>query len=148
MADAPISLTRADDGRGLSYLESLLEENDLPSRDVRSKPECFYVGYADEDPIGVGGIERDGSDGLLRSVVVERSVRGTGYGTALCDALEAEARGDGVEALYLLTMTAVEFFVARSYREIDRDDAPEAIRETTEFAELCPSTATCMRKSL
>ncbi|WP_228434553.1 hypothetical protein [Natrarchaeobaculum aegyptiacum] len=52
-----------------------------------------------------------------------------------------------VDALYLLTTTAVDFFAARGYDEIDRADAPDAIRNTTEFADLCPSSATCMRRS-
>jgi amino-acid N-acetyltransferase len=81
-------------------------------------------------------------------VVVERSVRGEGIGTALCDRLEAVAREDGVGTLYLLTTTAREFFADRGYAAIDRNEAPETIRGTTEFADLCPETAACMRKRL
>ncbi|WP_265111358.1 arsenic resistance N-acetyltransferase ArsN2 [Halosolutus halophilus] len=147
MSDGPITLQRADEST-LPYVETLLTENDLPSADVRSKPECFYVGYDGDDPIGVGGIEPYGIDGLLRSLVVERSARGNGLGTALYEALEATARGDGIDALYLLTTTAPEFFATHGYVEIDRTDAPAAIRGTTEFDELCPASATCMRKSL
>ncbi|WP_254769187.1 arsenic resistance N-acetyltransferase ArsN2 [Salinilacihabitans rarus] len=146
MTDATLTLRRAD--ADLSYVESLLDANDLPSRDVRENPDCFYVASDGDDRVGVGGIERYGADGLLRSVVVERSARGNGFGTALCEALEAEARADGVERLYLLTTTAAGFFAARGYAEVERADAPPAIRRTTEFDELCPATAACMRKSL
>jgi amino-acid N-acetyltransferase len=132
----------------LPYVEALLEANGLPSADVRSKPECFYVAHDGDERVGVGGIEIHGSAGLLRSVAVERSARGEGFGTALCERLEAAARADGVETLYLLTTTARGFFAERGYAEIGRTEAPEAIRGTTEFADLCPETAVCMRKRL
>jgi amino-acid N-acetyltransferase len=48
--------------------------------------------------------------------------------------------------LYLLTTTAREFFAGRGYRAIDRADAPERIRGTTEFSDLCPASATAMVK--
>ncbi|MFC4437136.1 MULTISPECIES: arsenic resistance N-acetyltransferase ArsN2 [Natrialbaceae] len=148
MSGSPLTLQRADD-TALSYVETLLEENGLPSADVRTKPERFYVGYdGDDDRVGIGGVEIYGTDGLLRSVVVERSERGKGFGATMCDALEAEARAGGVETLYLLTTTAPEFFATHGYAAIKRTDAPAAIRQTTEFEELCPATAACMKKSL
>lgn len=133
---------------GLSYVESLLEANDLPEQDVRSKSGCFYVGYDGDDRVGIGGVETYDRNGLLRSVVVEPRVRRNGYGTALCAALEAEARTEGVETVYLLTTTAAEFFANRGYEEIERAAAPTTIRQTTEFDDRCPATATCMKKRL
>lgn len=147
MCPASVTLRRADES-DLQYVESLLEANDLPTADVRSKPECFHVGYDGEARVGGGGVETYGTDGLLRSVVVEQSARGSGVGTALCRALETMAREEGVETLFLLTTTAAEFFGGLGYEEIARADAPDAIQGTTEFADLCPSTATCMQKSL
>lgn len=147
MSEATVTLQPADDTT-LSYVETLLAENDLPTRDVQANPDWFYVGYVDGDPVGVGGIEAYGTDGLLRSVVVERSARGNGFGAALCDALETEARADGVETLYLLTTTVPGFFASRGYVVIERAAAPAAIQGTTEFDDLCPSTATCLKKSL
>lgn len=135
-------------GNTLPYVEHLLEKNDLPTRDVRSKPDCFYVGYDGENPVAVGGVEVHGREGLLRSLVVEQSARGNGFGTATCDALESRAHENGVETLYLLTTTAAEFFSDRGYVDIERADAPDAIRQTTEFDDLCPSSATCLKKSL
>lgn len=146
MAETTVTLRRADGD--LEYVEALLAEADLPTADLRSDPGRFYVARRDDDRVGVGGLEPYGSDGLLRSVVVEPSARGDGVGTGICDALEARARDGGVETLYLLTTTAAAFFADQGYREVDRDAAPTAIRETAEFAELCPASATCMRKSL
>ena len=146
-SDASIALRPGDDTT-LSYVETLLEQNGLPSQDVRSKPDCFYVGYDDDDPVGVGGVEIYDTDGLLRSVVVEESARANGLGTAICETLETKARTDGVETLHLLTTTVPDFFANRGYVRIERADAPATIRRTTEFDELCPASATCMKKSL
>ena len=144
---ATVTLRRADEST-LPYVEALLECSGLPSADVRSKPDCFYVGYDGDERVGVGGLEIYGPAGLLRSVAIERSLRGRGYGTELCDALEAEARADGVETLYLLTTTASEFFADRGYAEVERSAVPATIRRTDEFDDLCPETALCMRRSL
>lgn len=147
MVGATLTLQRADDSR-LSYIETLLERNDLPTQDVRAHPDWFYVGYTGTDPVGIGGVERYGMDGLLRSVVIEHTARGNGFGTALCEALEATASADGVETVYLLTTTAADFFANRGYKECKRSDAPVAIQQTTEFDSLCPTTATCLKKLL
>ena len=148
MTGTVVTLRQADEEGDIAYVESLLERNDLPSADVRSKPDCFYVGYDGETRVGVGGIERYGTAGLLRSLAVERSMRGDGVGASLCAALEAEARNVGVETLFLLTTTASGLFADRGYAEIERADAPDAVQRTAEFTDLCPETAACMRKSL
>jgi amino-acid N-acetyltransferase len=147
MSEVTFTFQQADDSH-LSYIKTLLERNDLPSQDVQSKPNCFYLGYEGATPVGIGGIEVYETEGLLRSVVVEQSVRGDGFGTALCDALEEHASADGVETLYLLTTTAADFFADRGYVEIERTAAPPAVQQTTEFDDLCPTTAICMQKSL
>jgi amino-acid N-acetyltransferase len=146
--DTSLRLRRATAVDALSYVETLLSEHGLPSADVRSTPTAFYLARDGDDRVGVGGVEPRGTDGLLRSVVVEPSVRGEGYGSGLCVALEDRARTDGIDTLYLLTTTAAEFFGARGYEPIDRADAPPSIRATTQFDDLCPATATCMRKRL
>lgn len=147
METPPITIRQADP-EDLVRLESLLERDGLPTEDVRSKPECFFTASADGTFVAAGGIERYGSDGLLRSVVVPESCRGEGYGTALCEELEERARENGVGTLYLLTTTAPGFFERRGYGRIAREDAPSTIQETTEFSELCPDSATCMRKEI
>jgi amino-acid N-acetyltransferase len=138
----------ADDADFLDYVERLLARNDLPTADVRATPDSFFVAFDAGERIGVGGIEGFPPDGLLRSVVVEESMRGRGAGAALCDRLEHEAASDGIDTLYLLTTTAADFFAARGYESVDRADAPASVRETSQFESLCPATATVMRKRL
>jgi amino-acid N-acetyltransferase len=142
-----LTLQQADES-SIGYVERLLERADLPTDGVRAHPERFYIARHRDARVGVGGLELYGAVGLLRSVAVERSVRGRGYGTDLCDSLEGRACDSGAESLYLLTTTAEAFFGDRGYEEIERPAVPDAIRETAEFAELCPSTATVLRKSL
>lgn len=140
-----VLLTEAD-AADLDRVEALLAANDLPTSDVRTGPGRFYLARDGDAVVGAGGVERYGSDGLLRSVVVEGSNRGDGYGTALCAALEDRARRGGIQTLYLLTTTAAGFFERLGYESIPRQSAPASVRSTTEFADLCPSSATCMRK--
>lgn len=147
MRDGQVVLEPIGEGT-VGFLRTLLDDNGLPTADVASNPDWFYVGYVDGDPIGGGGIEAYGPNGLLRSVVVEESVRGRDYGTALAESLEAAASRGGVENLYLLTTTAERFFEARGYRKTARAEVPCAIRRTSEFQSLCPESATCMGKSL
>lgn len=125
-----------------------LEAAGLPADDVGSTPATFYLATDGERPLGVGGLERYGTDGLLRSVVVDESHRGRGYGRALCAALEAEARQAGVTELYLLTTTVRAFFAACGYATVDRADVPAPVRASPQFAEICPTSATCMTKAL
>ncbi|WP_115865220.1 arsenic resistance N-acetyltransferase ArsN2 [Halorussus litoreus] len=156
MTTDSITLREADDA-DLDRIEALLADNELPTRDVRTTEAQFFLAYdgVDDDCavddaklIGTGGVETYDSNGVLRSVVVTEPNRDRGYGAALCDALEDAARASGVETLYLLTTTAADFFDRRGYEEIARKNAPTDVRESAEFAKLCPSSATCMRKEI
>ena len=130
----------------MARVATLLAKNDLPYRDIRTEPVTFVGAVVAGDLVGVGGLERYDAVGLLRSVVVEESFQGQGLGTRLCDELEAQAQETGIESLYLLTTTAAEFFRARGYDEVDRSEAPSPIQDTSEFQDLCPVSARCMRK--
>jgi len=142
-----LRLLRADDS-DLSRVESLLAANDLPHQDVCDSTAEFFLAVADHECVGVAGVERHDSAGLLRSLVVTEPNRGRGYGTALCGALERYARRSGVETLYLLTTTAAPFFGGRGYDTVEQESVPEQIRSTTQFADLCPTSAICMAKDI
>lgn len=146
MSDHTIEV-RAATNSDLDRVDALLDASGLPRLDERAEA-AVLVATVDGEVIGAGGVERYGSVGLLRSVVVANGHRGRGHGTTLCDRLEARSRERGVATLYLLTTTAPAFFADRGYVESDRADAPPAIQETTEFDDRCPTSATCMRKSL
>jgi amino-acid N-acetyltransferase len=142
----PIAPATASDRE---VLIALLDAADLPHEDlVDADLRHFRVLRRDGTVRGVVGIEPAGSAALLRSLVVRPADRGQGIGQALVRAAEGCARGQDIEALYLLTTTAADFFAALGYDAISREEVPVAIARTDEFERLCPATATCMQKAL
>jgi len=128
-------------------LRAMLEDNDLPVDGVDDMRE-FVVAEIDGRFAGAGGLEIHGSDVLLRSLVVSPDYRGQGIASAMCDALEANAVASGRRAIYLLTETAEPFFERRGYEVVGRDKAPAGIRQSEEFANLCPASARFMARRL
>lgn len=132
----------------LDAIRRLLERNALPTADLATSRPAFLVAEAGPGIVGAGGFEAFGATGLLRSVVVEESLRGTGLGRAIVDAVERAAGRRGLTGLVLLTETAPDFFSRLGYEDVARDAVPVALRESAEFKSLCPQTARCMRKRL
>jgi amino-acid N-acetyltransferase len=127
----------------------LLESVDLPTADINdwSFEDFFFIGTATE-PVGIVGLELYEDCALLRSLAVAPSARAAGAGTALVELAEAHARSHGVRNVYLLTTTAEDFFARRGYVRTGREAAPDAIRSTREFADICPAGSTLMVKHL
>jgi arsenate reductase len=136
----------ADD---LDAIRSLLDAAGLPTADLAPGTRVeFRVARSGERVVAAIGLERHGTAGLLRSLVVAPEHRGTGVGGALVDALERDACASGVRELWLLTQTAERFFAARGWRPAERAAAPASIRESAEFSALCPASAACLTRSL
>ncbi len=133
----------------LPAIRALLEQSRLPVRDLISGSAPHFWGVEATGTLaGVIGLEPAGNAGLLRSLAVAPAHRGTGLGKLLVTHLQAAAARDGITDLWLLTTTAEAFFAALGYRAVPRSGAPEGIQGTTEFREMCPSTATCMHRRL
>lgn len=127
----------------------LLQDSGLPHQDIdAARLNDFLIAVGGKTVLGTVGLERYGSDALLRSLVVRPESRWTGLGTQLAAAMEEHAKTAGVANLYLLTMTAADFFARRGYEILARSAAPQALQETAEFSSLCSSQAVCMRKFL
>lgn len=130
-------------------VQRLLGDCSLPAADLGiGQIEHFFGCGAEDAPQGVVGLELCGETALLRSLAVEPTIRGRGCGKALVARAEAYARQRGVRQLYLLTTTAAEFFSRLGYKAIARDQAPEAIRATSEFSTLCPVSSAFMMKEV
>jgi amino-acid N-acetyltransferase len=129
-------------------IQALLVRCSLPTADLDRSPPEFTVACEADRVIGVGGIERYGATGLLRSVAVTPDRRGWGVGQALVANLERQAINDGLTELVLLTETARRFFEKQGYRAIQRDAAPALVQLGEEFRSLCPQSACCMSKNL
>lgn len=141
-------IERAEQAETLSSISALLAANGLPVDDLADGPAELFCVCEGITVQGAVGIERYGDVGLIRSLVVPEDGRGKGMATTLVEALEAEALRSGVRWLYLLTNSATGFFAAKAYVEVDRENVPDAIRQTRQFSSLCPGSATVMLKDL
>jgi amino-acid N-acetyltransferase len=141
---------RMADEADLCEIQSLLRANDLPVEDIsKTLIKGFLVAEgASGSVIGVGGLEQLGSSVLLRSLAVAPDARGIGIARALVARLEDNARSCGRQDVWLLTTTAERFFERVGYERVSREDVPGEVRLCRQFAALCPSTASCMRKRL
>lgn len=133
----------------LSNVKDLLIENQLPYEDLSETDMEHFFGCGDQkNTNGIIGLEKYGSDGLLRSLAVSSQLRGLGCGSDLVEQLEIYARKIGVEHLYLLTNTAEDYFHNKGYTAISRQSASDSIKRTREFSDLCPESATVMWKKI
>lgn len=133
---------------GLEELAQVLERAGLPGGDVRLPGRRFFRAVDAGGLVGFGGLEGQGPDLLLRSVVVHPNRRGCGHGAALVHALEAQAAALEGERLHLLTTTAANFFYRLGYAPAAREAAPAAIAATAQFVSLCPASASYLVKPL
>ena len=140
-----ISAATADDRPAV---ESLLVDNGLPVAGLDLAFEQALVARESGRVVGCAAVERSGSVGLLRSVCVEASHRGTGLGRALVQRAEAVAREADVTELFLLTETAADWFPRLGYVPGDRAAVPAALLASPEFAGACPDTARLLHKRL
>lgn len=126
----------------------LLSASGLPLAGLEFALETAVVAEEAGVLVGCAAVERYGKDGMLRSVCVAADRRGTGLGRALVEAAESLAREVGMETLYLLTETAIDWFPRFGYLAIPRANAPTAIAASVEFTEACPESAAVLAKKL
>ena len=127
----------------------LLRQAGLPVADLEaSAMPQFLLAVDGGRLIGAIAVEPHGSDGLLRSLVVEPDWRGHGVGDALVQAAEEGARARGLRSLWLLTTDAAEYFTRHGYAAMDRTRAPAALQACAQFQSLCPASAACLHKPL
>ncbi len=146
-ATSAITLRQASD-EDFPAIEQLLRATKLPVDGVKESLDAFVVAESGNDIVGVAGIERCGPYGLLRSVAVDPQMRGRGIGGALVERLIADSKDKEIPELYLLTTTAEKYFPAFGFTKIDRDATPAEVQDTSEFRDLCPSSAAVMRRAL
>jgi amino-acid N-acetyltransferase len=110
----------------------------------------FFVAEV-ENPrilVGVAGLEVCRDNALLRSVAVRPEWRSTGVGRELVRRIVCHAESRGINALYLLTMTAEHYFPRFGFMSVERDSVPPEIAETLEFKSACPASAKAMMRAL
>ncbi len=126
---------------------AILQQQDLPTSDI-DEDKLLYLLMNNENPVGTAGLEIFEDCALLRSVSVTKEEQGKGYGKLINEAIEKYAKDSGINCLYLLTTTAKDFFDKQGYCIIKREESPQAIQQTVEFASLCPSAAVVIKKRI
>jgi amino-acid N-acetyltransferase len=139
---------RAASVEDLPAAEDLLTKSNLPVEGVKDSIGSFVVAESDGRVVGVGGVERCGDYGLLRSVAVDPAARGRGVGAAITERLIGDSQENGLRALYLLTTTAENYFPSFGFDRTPRETVPAEIQQTAEFRDICPSSATVMLRAL
>jgi amino-acid N-acetyltransferase len=132
----------------LDSLREALRRANLPCDDISEPGRRFYRFEVRGQWVAFGGLEGAAPDMLLRSMVVREAQRGEGLGRAVLLALEQYASAQGALRLHLLTQGAAGFFAVNGYERFDRQMAPTAIRQTEQFKNLCPASASYLRKTL
>jgi amino-acid N-acetyltransferase len=144
---APTSIERArpDD---LSEVLRLLKQNHLPPDGLRDHIATTLVARRGGQIVGSAALEVYADGALLRSVAVASDARGKGLGQQLTQAAIGLAQALNLEAVYLLTTTAEEYFPKFGFERIGRADVPASVQASVEFRSACPATAAVMRKPL
>ena len=141
---------RAASTTDLPAIENLLVASGLPTAGVADALDGFLVAEsAEKQIVGVVGVEVCCSEyALLRSTAVDPTWRGTGLGRRLVERAIAEAESRGIRAMYLLTTTAERYFPSFGFVKTTRDVVPDEVKQSVEFREACPASATVMSLDL
>ena len=129
-------------------IAAILSAQNLPADDLPKVLDNFFVALDSENIIGVIGLEIYGAYGLLRSLAVIPEYRNKGVAGKLIERLESLAALKGLTALYLFTETAPEYFAAKFFKKITRNEMPEELKQSSEFSHVCPESAIVMKKLL
>ena len=128
----------------LTLLQNFLQSNSLPFTDMEIDKHLFFGVFDKDELIGSVGIELYNQSGLFRSLAVKSEYQKNGLGKRLHDHIISYCLQNGVKTLFLLTTTASSYFEKMGWSKIQRNETPEQILQSEEFASLCPSTAVCM----
>jgi N-acetylglutamate synthase-like GNAT family acetyltransferase len=116
----------------------------LPHQDLNYQSQVLISYYQNDEMIGTGGLEVLDRFALLRSVSVSPDHRSQNIGKQITSDILKNAQNSNLDGIYLLTETAKDYFQKLGFKEVSRDQVPEEIKSTTEFASVCPASAAVM----
>ncbi len=132
----------------LSAIFGLLKACDLPVDGLVDHLASVIVLEAQQDLLGTATLEIYGPHALLRSLAVQEAFRNLGLGRRLTQFAMEMARQNGVETLYLLTLSAEKFFRTLGFERIERNQVPASVQQSVEFSLNCCDSAVAMCKRL
>jgi amino-acid N-acetyltransferase len=133
----------------LEAVLALVHSAGLPTAGIADAfPAGYAVVRAGSGIVAVAGLEAHGGDGLLRSVAVAPSRRGSGIARLLVEDRLHAAEAQGLGTVYLLTTTAAGWFVRLGFVEVPRAAVPVPVQQSAEFTSVCPASATCLARRL
>ncbi len=125
-------------------IAALLEEAGLPLDGAQEHVSDFLLAVADAAVVGCAAMEGHGAAGLLRSVAVAPLLQRRGVGKMLVSRLLLQAGERGIKRVYLLTVTAAEYFERMGFRRQSIEQAPGELQQSAEFRGACPASAIFM----
>jgi len=143
-----IKTTRTIKTPKIEEVITLLEQNDLPTKDLKGLDlKTFFGLYMDGELEGIVGLEVYEEVALLRSLAVS-SNKSRGIGHVLLEHIDLFSKTNNISTLYLLTTTAHKYFLKKGFVVEDKKDAPKVILQTKEFASICPASSIFMKKEI
>jgi len=132
----------------INNIVSILSSNNLPSGDCQNNIKNFQVVELEDIIIAVGCLEKYATTGFLRSIAVSSMHRGCGYGYAIFNSLMKNANQSGISSVFLLTETAEQYFTNLGFTVVERENAPDIVKQTNQYRGLCPDSALVMCREI
>jgi amino-acid N-acetyltransferase len=132
----------------LEAIKKLLDNNNLPTTDIQQDNIQFFIGLMDDKIMSVIGLEKYKNVALLRSLAVTDLFKKQQVGTRLIQQIFNLCATEHIDKLYLFTTTAEKYFLKFGFLKIERIEAPDILKQTREFKDICPASAVLMFKKL
>lgn len=136
------------DAESFETFRTMLRSSNLPADDLDFKRDLLVGYYEGDSLVGTGGLEVYGPYALLRSLSVKMGIRGKSVGSTITSYLLEQAKKKNLKAIFLLTTTAQGFFQKKGFKDIKREDVPEEVKASSEFSNVCPTSAAVMQLTL
>jgi N-acetylglutamate synthase-like GNAT family acetyltransferase len=130
---APLLTYRAGQAGDIPRLEELLRAAHLPANRVLEYIEAFVIAEQDGAVVGGGGVEVYGDTALLRSVVIDETLRGQGVGRSIAERLIANAVSAGARDLYLYTYDSRPFWLRLGFEDLTDAQWREPVRQSWQW---------------
>ncbi len=144
LLDMELTSKVIDNAESFAAFKSVLQSANLPVEDLDFNKHLLIGFYDGITLVATGGLEIYTQFALLRSLSVKFGIRGQSLGSSITEQLIDHAKTKSIAAIYLLTETAHAFFLKRGFQDVAREDVPQEIKASSEFSQICPTSAVCM----